>query len=186
MYKKHGMFGLFLLLVVILIIKPRVFYNLYNHILGRVLLIGVILFFTVCNVTLGLFAALCLIIASNMFFIEGLDNLNSGTTIGDDNADNTSDTTIKVTTDEDTGTKDGSKISDLQAKVKAKAKAQADTTTPTEAFGIDRLSIQQAIQSISSKTIPVSIENFTSENVSPTEDRSSVVKGFLHKFASFN
>jgi hypothetical protein len=58
MYKKHGILGLFLLLVVILIVNPRVFYNLYNNILGRVLLIGVILFFTTFNVTLGLFAAL--------------------------------------------------------------------------------------------------------------------------------
>jgi hypothetical protein len=77
MYKNFGIYGLFLLLVVILLVNPRVIYNCYNNILGRICLIGIIVFLTAHNVTLGLLSVLCLIIASNMFFIEGM-------TIGDD------------------------------------------------------------------------------------------------------
>jgi hypothetical protein len=97
MYKKYTILGLFLLLVVISLLKPRVILNIYNNILGRVLLIGVVLFFTSCNVALGLLSALFLIIASNMVFMEGLTNLNNaGLTIGDDNVNSTNDTNNKV------------------------------------------------------------------------------------------
>jgi hypothetical protein len=179
MYQKHGIVGLFLLLVAILIVKPRVFYNLYNHILGRVLLIGVIIFFTTFNVTLGLFAALCLIIASNMFFIEGLSNLNEGdamikpgTTIGDDNeVSSSSDAKLTVTTkakDRDKGSKgDGSKISELQEQA--------------EEQGVDRQTIHETIQAKSSKTIPTNPASFASEDVSPSETTSSV-DGFHNKY----
>ena len=108
MYKKYGIFGLFLLLVVALILKPRVLFNLYRNILGRVVLIAVVIFFTMFNVTLGLLAALCLIIASNMFFMEGFDN----ETIGDDNEDGSSG--------------DGATVSvETKDKMKEKAKANA-------------------------------------------------------------
>ena len=186
MYQKHGISGLFLLLVVILIVKPRVFYNLYNHILGRVLLIGVVLFFTMCNVTLGLLAALCLIIASNMFLIEGLDNLDSSNeiTIGDDNIVNSSPAKIKVTSK--AKDKDGAKISELQAQADTEAQAQADTEADTEAFGVDRLTLQETMQSKSSKSIPVNATNFMSENVRPSEPTTSIVsESFINKYASF-
>jgi hypothetical protein len=170
MYQKHGIVGLFLLLVAILIVKPRVFYNLYNHILGRVLLIGVIIFFTTFNVTLGLFAALCLIIASNMFLIEGLSNLNEGesldgTTIGDDNAvTSSSDAKLTVTTKAKAKEKgDGSKISELQEQ------------------GVDRQTIHETIQAKSSKTIPINSASFASDDVSPSETTSSV-DGFHNKY----
>ena len=164
MYKNYGIAGLFLLLVATLIVKPRVFYNLYNHILGRVLLIGVVIFFTLCNVTLGLLAALCLIVASNMFLIEGLDNLHSstGTTIGDDNALTSSDAKLTVTTKAESKDKDGQKINELDAQ------------------GVDRQTIHETIQAKSSKTIPVDAKIFNSEDVKPSETSSTVVEGFIN------
>lgn len=169
MYKNYGIAGLFLLLVATLIVKPRVFYNLYNHILGRVLLIGVVIFFTLCNVTLGLLAALCLIVASNMFLIEGLDNLHSstGTTIGDDNALTSSDAKLTVTTKAESKDKDGQKINELDAQ------------------GVDRQTIHETIQAKSSKTIPVDAKIFNSEDVKPSETSSTVVEGFINKYAKF-
>ncbi len=163
--------------------KPRVFYNLYNNILGRLLLIGVILFFTTFNVTLGLFAALCLIIASNMFLTEGLDNLNDqdspmiqpGTTIGDDNVIDTSlddDAKIKVKTKAaKKETKKEDKISDLQDKA--------------ETQGVDRQTIQETMQSKSSKSIPIDNQIFNSEDVMPNEPTSSVLEGLQNNYASF-
>jgi hypothetical protein len=141
-------------------IKPRVFYNLYNHILGRVLLIGVVLFFTMFNVTLGLLAALCLIIVSNMFFMEGLNNM----TIGDDNAVSPDEAKIKVST------KDKSRASEADAE--------------GEGGGVDRQRIHETIQPKSSKTIPVDKSSFNSDDVSPNESPSQVLEGLMNNHAT--
>jgi hypothetical protein len=142
-------------------IKPRVFYNLYNHILGRVLLIGVVLFFTMFNVTLGLLAALCLIIVSNMFFMEGLNNM----TIGDDNA---------VTSDE----------AKIQVLTKGKEAAEATKVEEEEGGGVDRQRVHETIQPKSSKSIPVDKNSFNSQDVSPNEDASQVLEGLMNKYAT--
>ena len=155
---KNGILGLFVLLVIILMIKPRVFYNLYNHILGRVLLIGVVLFFTMFNVTLGLLAALCLIIVSNMFFMEGLDNM----TIGDDNV-----------------------VSPDEAKIKVSTRAEKEEKEKEEeVVGVDRQRVHETIQPKSSKTIPVDKNIFNSEDVSPNESSSQVLEGLMNKYAT--
>jgi len=178
MYKTFGILGLFLLLVIILIINPRVIHSAYNNILGRIILIGIIIFFSMNNVTLGLLAALCLIIASNMFltqgsFIEGLENINSNTsgpTIGDDTqttSTKSSDQKVNIITKALSDSKesgvpmDSAKISEL--------KAQA------EEQGIDRQAIQESIQSKSSKTLPVDKTSFSSTDVSPND---STKEGF--------
>ena len=90
MYKHIGIYSIFLLLVAVLLVNPRIIYNSYNNILGRICLIGIIVFLTVHNVTLGLLSVLCLIIASNMFFIEGM-------TIGDDTQTIDKDDAKKIT-----------------------------------------------------------------------------------------
>ena len=179
MYKTFGILGLFLLLVIILIINPRVIHSAYNNILGRIILIIIIIFLSMNSITLGLLAALCLIVASNMFFngsfIEGLENINtdtgtSGSTIGDDTQTTStlsSDQKVNITTKalKAGAPMDGSKISEL--------KAQA------EAQGVDRQSIQESIQSKSSKTIPVDKTSFSSTDVNPSD---STKEGFGSKY----
>lgn len=182
MYKKHGILGLFLLLVVILVLKPRIILNMYDNILGRVVLIGIVIFFTTCNVALGLLAALCLIIVSNMFLIvgsnmEGLTNLDDGTikpglTIGDDNANSTDSTDkLKVITKAKTNTitGDGSKLSEIQAQAQAEEK------------GVDRQTVQETIQSKSSKSIPIDKTKFESTEVQASEPTTSVTESFSNK-----
>ena len=156
---KNGILGLFALLVIILMVNPRIFFNLYNNILGRVVLIGVVLFLTTFNVTLGLLGALCLIIASNMFFTEGLDNM----TIGDDNAVAVEDAKIKVTT--------GDKIKEKEPVEK-------------EPVGVDLQRVHETIQPKNSKSIPVDKSNFNSDDVSPNESDSQVVEGLMNKYAT--
>lgn len=175
MYKNHGILGLFILLVIILMLNPRVIFNLYNNILGRVVLIGVVLFFTTFNVTLGLLAALCLIIMSNMFFMEGLDNL----TIGEDNMDGTlnSGNTISVETKDkvkanakaNIESKDGAKISELQE--------------GGQMQGVDKISIQETIQSKNSKTMPPARSNFNSEEVSASDPTTT--EPFVSSYSKF-
>ena len=178
MYNKHGILGLFILLVIILMLNPRVIYNLHNNVLGRVVLIGVILFFTTFNVTLGLLAALCLIIASNMFFMEGLNNL-SGLTVGEDNMDGTLNTgdTISVETKDkvkanakaNVDSKDGAKISELQEQA--------------QEGGVDRISIQETIQSKNSKTMPPARSTFNSEEVSASDPITT--ETFVSSYSNF-
>jgi len=62
------LFALFLLIVAIVVVKPDIINDLYGNILGRIVLIAIILFFTIHHTTLGLLVALCLIVASNQFF----------------------------------------------------------------------------------------------------------------------
>jgi hypothetical protein len=185
MYKKHGILGLFLLLVVILVLKPGIILNMYDNILGRVVLIGIVVFFTTCNVALGLLAALCLIIVSNVFLMvrsnmEGLTNLDNGTmiqpglTIGDDNVSSadTNDKLKVITKAKATGitiTGDGSKLSEIQAQAEEE-----------EEKGVDRQTLQETIQSKSSKSIPVDKTKFESTEVEANEP-TSVTEGFSNK-----
>lgn len=80
MTKMSMLSGLLFVLFLILVIQPSFLNNLYSTILGRILLIVVVLFFAMNNVTLGLLSALIIIISSNMFFMEGLDNMDPTTT----------------------------------------------------------------------------------------------------------
>ena len=90
--KTHGMFILFVLLILVLVIKPSVVKNMYSSFLGRLLLVAIVIFFAMNTMTLGLLTALVFIIFSNMiFFKEGLDNMDT--------------TTDSTTTDTDTSTK---------------------------------------------------------------------------------
>lgn len=144
----HGILGLFVLLFVTLMVNPKIIFKMQNNILGRLVLIGVVLLLTTTNVTLGLLGALCLIIVSNMFFMEGMDNINaSGQTIGDDMAES-----------------DGLKQQVLTKKAANAAKV-------AEVTGVDRETIKQSIQSVSSKTLPVDASAFNSSNteVEPSE-----------------
>jgi hypothetical protein len=72
--KMQGTLVLFILLVVILMTNPGFYNNLYNNVLGRVFLIIILIFFAINNVTLGLLVALIIIIGTNVYFIEGMEN----------------------------------------------------------------------------------------------------------------
>ena len=172
MYKKCGLLGLFMFLVITLMVKPRIIYDIYDNILGRFVIIAIIIFLTTHNVTLGLLAALCLIISSNMFFTEGLENmeettdstkLTTGVTIGDDNAVNnvSSDKKIIVTTKAKAvgAPMDGSKISELKALA--------------EEQGVDRQTVEESIRSKSSKSLPVNDSSQTSNDVQPSEPKTT-------------
>ena len=75
MQKIHGLIGLFLILVVIIAVSPGMINNIYDTILGRIVLLGIVIFFTCHNTTLGLLVALCLIVVSNKYLIEGNENM---------------------------------------------------------------------------------------------------------------
>jgi hypothetical protein len=75
-FKSQIIGSLFLALVVILTLKPKIINNIYDNLLGRVFLICVIIFVSMNNVTLGLLVVLVIITALNQFgsFTEGFES----------------------------------------------------------------------------------------------------------------
>ena len=167
--------ALFAALAIILAVSPRYIYNIYSTILGRILLIGIVVFFSMNNITLGLLAALAIIAASNQFgsFSQGtiFEGMVNGTTIGEDNVAQQG--TQPVLTDEavkkvtDTITQ---KISELKDKDK-------DKDVP----GVDIESIKNAIMSKESKSIPIDLNAMKSDEVSASTTgmlKNSSLEGF--------
>ena len=73
MQKIQVLFGLFILILIVMFMNPRIINDVNKSVLGRIMLIGLVIYFTCHNTTLGLLVALCLIIAINMFVMEGID-----------------------------------------------------------------------------------------------------------------
>jgi hypothetical protein len=70
--KSQSIVGLFLALVLILALNPKMINNIYDNVLGRIVLICLVIFFALNNVTLGLLVVLVIITALNQFF-EGFE-----------------------------------------------------------------------------------------------------------------
>lgn len=159
MYKTFGILGLFLLLVIILIINPQMIHSAYDNILGRIILIGIIIFFSMNNVTLGLLAVLCLIIASNMFFIQESFVQGMGETIGDTNTSNAN-TSQQIRIISNALKKAEESTTPMNEKTISELLIESQTQ------GVDRQTIEDSIRAISSKELPIN-NSISSENASP-------------------
>ncbi len=144
-------------LVIVLAIKPELVNDMYSSILGRLVLLGTVIFFSMNNFTLGLLVALVIISGLNQYgsFVEGMDN------IGDDVSGE------KGTKEIITASKE-KKLSELKEE---------------NAEGIDKEDIKNAIMSKDSKTIPVDKSMTSSDEVSAhtpsmITNSSSLTEGF--------
>lgn len=162
--KTQSIGALFVALVVILAISPKVVNNIYSSILGRLFLVCVVIFFAMNNTTLGLLAALAIITASNQFgsFVEGMEN-EQATTIGYDNTN--TDTTQGQTVLTNGAVK--ARISEIKQSI--------SNGTETN-NGIDLENIKNSIRSRDSKEIPVD----PNMNSSPTGEVSASSEGMLN------
>jgi hypothetical protein len=170
--KTHSIVAIFIALVVILAINPKMVNTLYSSVLGRLFLISIVILLSMKNVTLGLLVALTIISGLNQLgsfvegsFVEGFE----GTTVGEDNVDSTGKQIVLTNAAQGTTVNSAKqKISDL--------KAQAATN------GVDKEDIKAALQAKDSSTIPTnpnmttndSVEAFTTNMLRP----SSLTKGF--------
>lgn len=177
--KIHGVSGLFILLVVILLVKPIFYNNLYNNILGRVVLIAILLFFSINNVTLGLLVALIIIIGTNMFFVEGFKS--------NDKTDVKKNTKTKGKTQNQltSNTSSGITIGDADAGVKS-TMGQIDviTSSKSKGNGRDRISVENMVRSKNSDYFSVMKENFTSLEVSAADPHAST-SGYVSQWKQF-
>lgn len=165
--KTKSIGALFVALVIILAVNPKVINNIYGTILGRLFLICIVIFFAMNNTTLGLLVALAIITASNQFgsFVEGMDN-QEPITIGDDNSTPSGNDTTKITVM--TKDQDKQKLSDLKQNI---------------AQGVDKEDIKAAIASKDSKQIPVDSSMNSSGEVSAASSAmltpsSATLEGF--------
>ena len=168
--KTNSIVAIFVALIVILAVNPRMVNNLYSSVLGRLFLIGVVIFLSMKSVTLGLLVALTIIAGSNQFgsFVEGMDNMETPTTVGEENVPTTGKQI--VLSDSATQKVDSAKqkVSDLKANIASS--------------GVDKEDIKNAIMAKDSKTLQPdpnmmkneNVEAFTTSMLTP----SSLTEGF--------
>ena len=173
-----GVMAMFVVLLIILAANPMTVNSIYSTILGRIVLIGIVVFFSMNNVTLGLLVALAIITATNQFgsFVEGMETMDAPVTIGEDNVPITGKqivlTKSATTTGLDTAKQ---KISDLKANAAS--------------AGVDKEAIRNTVMSKNSKTIQIDPsvmknEDVNAYNPSMLTNTSSMTEGFCPCAAS--
>jgi hypothetical protein len=156
MFKNKEIVALFVGLVIVLAISPRFVYNIYQTVVGKLVLLVILSFFAMKNVTLGLLFALCLIVLSVQYgsLTEGMETIQTPGTIGEDNTIDTSGNKISLATKEQAKQNAEQKISDLKAKI--------------QNSGLNVTAIEDSIRAKASQTIPVDKQQtFSNEHVSP-------------------
>lgn len=162
--KSQSMVALFLALVVSLALNPTIIHNIYENVLGRIVLICVVIFFAVNNTTLGLLVVLVIIAALNQFgsFTEGF-KLNKG------EKERPSDLTkgdSDLTKEDSDLTKEDSDLSkrdkhNVKYKLKKISKEQQTT-------GVNLQDLRNTTMPKDSNTIQVDKNMVSSEEVSPS------------------
>ena len=184
--------ALFVALLIILAVNPRMINNIYSTILGRLVLIGVVIFLAMNNLVLGLLVALAIISSINQFgsFVEGMDTMAAPVTIGEDNVPITGQQIVltkSATADVDAAKQ---KISDLKARAASgNLNVNMNTNANTNANGIDKEAIRNTIMAKNSKTIQLDAnvmknEDVNAYNPSMLTNTSSMTEGFCPCAAS--
>ena len=177
--KTHGLCFLFTLLIIVLIVSPRSLNNLYNNTLGRLALITLIIFFAMHNVTLGLLAALCIIIASNMYMFEGFDGMSEEDKEKINNKMNNKMTSTTTSTTPST-------TPSTTTSTTTTPSTTTPSTTSSSTDGVDKEAIRDAIQAKASNAITVAKANFASTEVEPTAAPSTTTQeGFSSMSAPY-
>ena len=160
--KNQSIAGMFILLVIILAINPKIVNNIYGTLLGRVFLIGITIFCSMYNTTLGLLVVLVLISGLNQFgsFTEGMTN-GSPTSVGDDTGNNTGNTVVLTKEAATDAVK--KRVSELKQEIS------------DGSLGVDKEAIKTAIMSKPSNAIPTN-SNMTSSSEDVTASSSNILK----------
>jgi len=139
--KTKSILGLVLFLIALVIINPVVIINLYDNILGRILIIAILVYASIYNKTLGLLVTLLIIGCLNF-------NIN----LGFEGFENNNNKKIKVQTSETSSSKELN-----SEKLKEKIQEKKDELNEK---GVDKESVKNSIQSLDSNTIPINKSDF--------------------------
>lgn len=195
--------AMFVVLLLILVANPMTVNSIYNTILGRIALIGIVVFFSMNNVTLGLLVALAIISALNQFgsFVEGMETMDAPVTIGEDNIPITgkqivltksatvATTAPTATTTAPTTTAPTTTATTTPVNVDSAKQKISDLKAKAVTAGIDKEAIRNTIMSKDSKTIQIDPsvmknEDVNAYNPSMLTNTSSIVEGFCPCAAS--
>ena len=179
--KHKSIFFIFILLVIILVFNPRLIHNFYKTILGRTVLIGLIIFLAMNNISLALIVSFIIILVLNNYgnFVEGFE---TPYTVGEENVPITGKQIVlskAAAAAAKINEKKDAKISDLK---NAKEQGVLNSSTSNNS-GIDTTALQESVKSVAANSIPVSPKDFRSEDVKPfsqsmlTND-ASLTEGF--------
>ena len=168
-----GVMAIFMfVLLIILAANPMKVNSIYSTILGRIVLIGLVVYCSMNNITLGLLVALAIIASINQFgsFVEGMDTMAAPVTIGEDN--------VSITGKQIVLTKSATST----AKTKDTAK-QTISDLKDKADGVDKEAIRNTIMSKDSNTIQIDPDMMKNEDVnaynpSMLTNTSSITEGF--------
>ena len=165
--KMHGVLGLFILLVLVLMIKPDCYNNMYKTVLGRVVLIAIMLFFATNNVTLGLLVALIIILGTNISFVEGMDNQSDPKKAKTDDSATTDKAAVSKAMDK-LGSKgktigdDSETLGGAAAPIQVTTRSTRSTSSTSKKGkdGVDRLTLDETMKPMNSKSVPIRTEAF--------------------------
>jgi hypothetical protein len=130
MDQMNVMFALFLLLVAVVCIHPDMIKKLNHTVLGRLIIVAIIVYFSVHNTTVGILAALVIICVMQTYvYQEGFDGAGAVT---DASVSTTSDSSVDSQIDQ-------SKVEELKKKIEA-----AKMNVP------DQLATQEQMQPVAS------------------------------------
>jgi hypothetical protein len=170
--KMHGVSGLFVLLVIILMVKPIFYNNMYNNVLGRVVLIAILLFFATNSVTLGLLVALIIIIGTNISFVEGMKN-----------NDMPKDSIHNGSSDNEVSNQTISEESNAQSDIQSNDKGKIDDSVnkAISRLGGNGVTIGDDSQSISTNIAPIQVttSNYKKSNKGNGVDRITLAESMM-------
>lgn len=154
------MFALFLLLVVTVYTNPSMVKKLNHTILGRLIIVAIIVYFSVHNTTAGILATLVIICAMQKYiYQEGFDDATTSAT----NADSAATKNVGADSLEQDSNIDKSKVDDLKKKIEA--------TT-------DQITSQEQIQSVNSNSLPTPPPSGNDNEVTPSGKETFQTLGF--------
>lgn len=174
--KMHGVSGLFVLLVIILMVKPIFYNNMYNNVLGRVVLIAILLFCATNSVTLGLLVALIIIIGTNISFVEGMTNNDTSSDMPKDSIHNGS-------SDNDVSNQTISEESNDQSNIKSSDKGKIDNSVNKAISRLNGngITIGDDSQQISTNIAPIQVttSNYKKSNKGNGVDRITLAESMM-------
>ena len=174
--KMHGVSGLFVLLVIILMVKPIFYNNMYNNVLGRVVLIAILLFCATNSVTLGLLVALIIIIGTNISFVEGMKN-------DDTSSDMPKDIIHNGSSDNDVSNQTISEESNDQSNIKSSDKGKIDNSVNKAISRLNGngITIGDDSQQISTNIAPIQVttSNYKKSNKGNGVDRITLAESMM-------
>ena len=161
-------------------VKPIFYNNMYNNVLGRVVLIAILLFCATNSVTLGLLVALIIIIGTNISFVEGMKNDDTSSDMPKDIRHNdSSDNDVSNQTISEESNDQSNDQSNIQSS--DKGKIDNSVNKAISRLGGNGITIGDDSQQISTNIAPIQVttSNYKKSNKGNGVDRITLSESMM-------